>query len=369
MTRSPAYWDYLRLNTLLDLQGGLEGTEEGQSADELLFIVTHQTYELWFKVILRGIRDARDQLSEPHVAEATIPHVVESLRRVNTVLDVAVKQFDILETMTPQGFLEFRTKLTPASGFQSYQMREMEIVLGLKDKQRVRLGDKIDPMEHIKSYKGTSDAADQASEALDGVREESTLLAALNTWLYRTPIHGSVPSDEGDEEAVKAFVDGYLAQLHEHHQENLKALVASLGEDERERWSARFEIVENAARDFLDATDIDESVRDRARRVRAAILFIESYRKLPLLSWPRLLIDLIVELEERMVLFRHRHARMVERVIGRRVGTGGSSGVEYLDKTTGYRVFRDLWAVRTLMLPPSQVPSLQHPEVYGFVGR
>ncbi|MFN7147142.1 MAG: tryptophan 2,3-dioxygenase family protein, partial [Myxococcota bacterium] len=104
------------------------------------------------------------------------------------------------------------------------------------------------------------------------------------------------------------------------------------------------------------------------RRARAGLLFIESYRDLPLLAWPRLLLDTVVELEEQLLLWRHRHARMVERTIGRRVGTGGSSGVEYLDKTTGQRIFPELWAVRSALLPRDALPPLEAPEKYGFAG-
>jgi tryptophan 2,3-dioxygenase len=100
--------------------------------------------------------------------------------------------------------------------------------------------------------------------------------------------------------------------------------------------------------------------------VRAGLLFIESYRELPLLAWPRLLVDAIVELEEQLVLWRTRHARMVERTIGRRAGTGGSPGVEYLDRTAAYRIFTELWAVRTILLPREALPRLKNPEKYGF---
>jgi tryptophan 2,3-dioxygenase len=103
------------------------------------------------------------------------------------------------------------------------------------------------------------------------------------------------------------------------------------------------------------------------RRARAALVFIESYRHLPLLAWPRLLLDTVVELEEQMVLFRHRHARMVERTIGRRVGSGGSSGVEYLDQTTAYRIFPELWNVRTCLLPRERLPELSGEDRYRFV--
>jgi tryptophan 2,3-dioxygenase len=103
--------------------------------------------------------------------------------------------------------------------------------------------------------------------------------------------------------------------------------------------------------------------------VRAAALFIESYRELPLLAWPRVLLDAIVELDEYLVLFRTRHARMVERIIGRRPGTGGSAGVDYLDATTKYRIFKDMWAIRTMLLPRTALPALRHPERYDFAER
>jgi tryptophan 2,3-dioxygenase len=99
---------------------------------------------------------------------------------------------------------------------------------------------------------------------------------------------------------------------------------------------------------------------------RAGLLFIESYRELPLLSWPRRLIDTLVELEESSLLFRYHHARMVERMIGRRMGTGGSSGVDYLDMTLKYRVFTDLWAVRTMLVKRDSLPNPENSEFYGY---
>ena len=101
-------------------------------------------------------------------------------------------------------------------------------------------------------------------------------------------------------------------------------------------------------------------------RSRAGLLFIESYRDLPLLSWPRVLIDSFVELEESLLLFRNSHARMVERMIGRRMGTGGSSGVDYLDATLKYRIFVDLWTVRTILVKKDMLPDVGEKEFYGF---
>ena len=101
-------------------------------------------------------------------------------------------------------------------------------------------------------------------------------------------------------------------------------------------------------------------------RSRVGLLFIESYRELPLLSWPRVLIDSFVEMEESILLFRNSHARMVERMIGRRMGTGGSSGVDYLDATLKYRIFVDLWTVRTILVRRDLLPDVVNPEYYGF---
>jgi tryptophan 2,3-dioxygenase len=98
-------------------------------------------------------------------------------------------------------------------------------------------------------------------------------------------------------------------------------------------------------------------------------VFIESYRELPLLAWPREVLDGLTTFEQSFVIFRQRHARMVERMIGRRTGTGGSAGVEYLDTTAlTYRVFRELWAVRTLLVRAGDLPPLEHAEIYGFAG-
>ena len=93
--------------------------------------------------------------------------------------------------------------------------------------------------------------------------------------------------------------------------------------------------------------------------------FSSNHTVVPLLSWPRRLIDTVVDLEESMLLFRSHHARMVERMIGRRMGTGGSSGVDYLDMTLKYRIFTDLWAVRTMLVKRDACKSRQ-PEFYGY---
>jgi len=359
----PNYTDYLKLGELLKLQGGLENDESKLIPDELLFIVVHQALELWFKIVNRELKLARDHLSAPKVAEETVPHVVHHLRRVNRVLELAVDHFQVMETLTPQDFLGFREKITPASGFQSSQMREMEILLGMKGRQRVRYG-KVDPIEHLEKLSETGKAGADAWARVQNVQAETSFQEALRTWLYRTPIHGSMPTDDGDTDVVNGFISDYLDNFDGFMDRQCEKLMASMPESGDS--TKRFEESKAAAREFLNALDADEADRPRLKRIRAGLLFIESYRTLPLLAWPRLLLDTVVELEELTLIWRNRHARMVERMIGRRVGTGGSSGVDYLDKTAKVRIFTDLWAVRTVMMPKDTLPDLSNPDFYGF---
>jgi tryptophan 2,3-dioxygenase len=291
--------------------------------------------------------------------------VVHHLRRVNTVWRLAVQQWDVIETMTPQGFLDFRDKLVPASGFQSFQLREIEIVMGLAEQRRVRYGG-VDPLRHIAEAAGDNPGGAFARARIEAARSERTLLHALEDWLYRTPIQGSSPEDPEDEETVDAFLADYLGRMDATIDASLSRLLSSLEVSNEAAVRSRFEDTRGAARRFLLASDEDQAQRRRVKRIRASALFIESYRALPLLAWPRMLLDTVVEMEQQSIVFRHRHARMVERMIGRRVGTGGSGGVDYLDETAKMRVFSDLWAIRTVLLPQDRVPPLAQAAFYGF---
>ncbi|MCA9566619.1 MAG: tryptophan 2,3-dioxygenase [Myxococcales bacterium] len=362
------YWDYLNLDHLLTLQGGLEHDEDNLLPDELHFIIVHQTYELWFKLVIRSIRAARDRLALPRVDEDTIPTAVHHLRRVSAILRVAVHQFEVMETLSPQDFLAFRDKLVPSSGFQSFQMRELEILLGLERRERIQYGN-VDPLDHIARLAESSPAGALAWSHIQRARDEESMLAVIERWLYRTPIQGSRPDDPNDPAVVEGFLTAYLAAMKANMDGTLERLVAALDRTDAGKLRTRFDGIEAGARAFLFAEDLEDITPEEravARRVRAAILFIESYRELPLLAWPRLLLDAVVDMEEQLVIWRHRHVRMVERTIGRRVGTGGSDGVSYLDQTLSYRIFRDLWAVRTVMVPRDKLPALERPAFYGF---
>jgi tryptophan 2,3-dioxygenase len=309
---SPTYGEYLRIDELLSLQTGLKDDKRKISNDELHFILVHQNFELWFKLVINELKCTRDILASDYVEETSLPQAVHHMTRVIETFKLMSQQWKVMETLEPQDFLNFRDELGTASGFESFQMRELESLMGKKW---------ID---------GKPIGKDESTE--------KSLYEVTCDWLQRTPIQGSTPDSSNDNEEVNTFIKQYL----EAH----KNLYPDTNQE---------------AMDFFEQDSV-------LRRRRAGLIFIESYRELPLLSWPRKLISTLIELEESMILWRSSHARMVERIIGRRIGTGGSSGVDYLDMTTKYRVFIDLWSVRSILIKKEALPTLKNPEFYGFKG-
>jgi tryptophan 2,3-dioxygenase len=368
VTRRPtAYWDYIKVEELLELQRGLESSDAHLANDEVLFITVHQIDELWFKLVLRELVSVRNLFAKAPVPEQALASAARGIRRMTQLVGHVASHFEIMETMTTRDYLAFRDKLNPASGFQSAQLREIEALLGLSDADRIPLGHEHSYMNALKNHDGTPSSAYRRVAAR--LEDKPTLLDAVNDWLYRTPIHGSTPGDAGDEATVAAFVDAY-ADAHAKCAKEALAIAKSsvLAAGDIERLDKRYTGEIAGARAYLHAEDVPEADRKRASRQRAALVFIESYRELPLLAWPRVIIDELVAFEQAFVIFRQRHARMVERIIGRRTGTGGSSGVDYLDQTAlRYRIFRDVWAVRTLLVRQTELPPLQRAEAYGFV--
>jgi tryptophan 2,3-dioxygenase len=310
---SPTYSEYLRLEELLKLQTGVKDGKRKISNDELHFILVHQNFELWFKLIISELKSTRDILSSTYVEETKLPQAVHHMNRVIETFKLMSQQWRVMETLEPQDFLNFRDDLGTASGFESFQMREMESLMGRK-------------------------WIDGKPVGKEETSKEKSLYEVTCDWLERTPIQGSTPNSSNDEVQVNTFISEYL----EAH----KILYPDTNQD------------------AIDYFEEDLSFRRR----RAGLIFIESYRELPLLAWPRKLVSTLIELEESMILWRSSHARMVERMIGRRVGTGGSSGVDYLDMTTKYRVFIDLWTVRSILIKKEALPTLKNPDFYEFKG-
>ena len=349
------YGGYLQLDELLALQDGPHGYSPAPSNDEQHFIIVHQAFELWFKLILRELKEAHVLLNQEHVPEEQLPQMVHHLDRVTEIFRLLSNQWKVMETLTPQGFLAFRDKLGTSSGFESWQMRELEVLLGLENSQRMG---GMDPLLHMKKLAKEGKVTDAVLSEFEATSNQPSLREALSSWLARTPINGSLAGSDNDQGVIEAFVDGHVAAMEVHGEEVIAHIVA-IGHGEEAPVRSRIEAANQQAADFLRPDG-------QVSRSRAGLLFIESYRELPLLSWPRKLIDSFVGLEQSMLLFRSAHARMVERMIGRRMGTGGSSGVDYLDATTKYRVFVDLWAVRTMLVKREVLPDVKQAGFYGF---
>ena len=353
------YWDYVRVDDLLSLQGGNENDESRISNHEVLFITVHQVFELWFKLVKRELVSLRDLFKQDPVPENALADAAHALDRMTRIFRIAAQHFEIVETLNTRDYLDFRDKLFPASGFQSAQMRELEILLGITDEERIGLGAKGAYMKALENYDGSTSTAYAHVEAAKA--NTPTLKRALGDWLYRTPIRGSQPEEADDEAAVARFLEDYLACMASATKDTLAVIREAGGTEDMAALEARHEAGLDQARAFFLCDDL------RERRIRASILFIESYRELPLLAWPRKILAYLIQFEQAMVVWRQRHARMVERVIGRRVGTGGSSGVDYLDASANsYRVFKDLWAVRTFQLRQEDLPPLEDTAPYEF---
>ncbi|MCA9608699.1 MAG: tryptophan 2,3-dioxygenase, partial [Myxococcales bacterium] len=307
MTRKPTtYWDYIRVEELLGLQAGIAPDDSGLENDEVLFITVHQIDELWFKLAIRELVSVRNLFAQRRVPEQSLSSAVRGLRRIAKIFASASAHFELMETMTTRDYLAFRDKLSPASGFQSAQLREIEIVLGLDDAKRVPLGYEGSYLRALRNPDGTESPASRRVEAR--LSDRPTLAEAVDEWLYRTPIDGSTPEQAGDGAVVLRFIDAYLG-AHAAENERARELARhdALTSADGERLDARYRAAAVSAAAFLRAEDVDEAHRARARRIRAALVLIEGYRELPLLAWPREVVDAIVQLEQAFVIFRQRH--------------------------------------------------------------
>jgi tryptophan 2,3-dioxygenase len=237
--RELSYGTYLKVQELLELQSGLS-----QEHDELLFIVAHQVYELWFKVVLFELEGARERIDADDIFFAR-----HYLHRIHVVERLLIEQIEVLETMSPQDFLAFRSKLAPASGFQSVQFREIEFLSGLKEPKYL--------------------------ERLEATTEER-------------------------------------ARLHRRLEE------PSLGDAFRRLLERR------------GSPSLPDIFRDRERY---GDLFD--------------LCEALLDHDQAFAHWRARHVLMVERQIGSKTGTGGSSGAQYLRTTLGKRFYPELWDVRS----------------------
>lgn len=245
------YSSYLKVGELLDLQQPLS---KPVAHDELLFIVIHQVYELWFKQLLFELETLVQHLDQDRHIEA-----FRVLQRTQTIFNVLIKQIDVLETMTPTEFARFRAHLNPASGFQSFQFRELELLSG------------ADPAEYERFF-------DLEPEWKQRLQERARKKSLRDVFFETLARHVGLKSREP--EAVRKV----LGKLY-------------------------------------GAQTIDFTLQT--------------------------LCEHLIQYDELVQLWRFRHVQMVERMIGMKMGTGGSLGVPYLMSTLKKRFFPELWQVRT----------------------
>lgn len=347
MTGQPYYWDYLRLDRLLDSQELLSGTAEGPPAhDEMLFVIVHQAFELWFKQILWELDDVIEVMNQPRVDEHAMGRVVRRLDRIREIQPLLIQQLEVLETMTPLDFLDFRDLLVPASGFQSVQFRLIENRLGLDPDIRLS----------VRGSPYTARLRAEHAELLRESEEQVSLLEAVDAWLARTPFLRS----DGWEfwRAYRRAVDRMLERDRQLIADN-----PSLDEAARTQQLEALEATAGTFQTLFDPERYDTLVqrgeRRLSRRAFLGALFIALYRDEPVVQLPHRLLTALVDIDEGLTAWRHRHALLVHRMIGRRIGTGGTSGIDYLRAAAErHRVFVDLFDLATFLLPRSELPPL-----------
>jgi len=253
MTATPAgmtYADYLKLDQLLSAQKPLSDLH-----DEMLFIVIHQTKELWLKQMLHELRLAIDYLGKDQFAQS-----YKAMARVGRIQAVMTLSWDVLSTLTPVDYSAFRHVLGTSSGFQSAQFREVEYRLGIKDPRF---------LDHYE----------------EGGEERLRLEAALAQPSLREASHAALERAGFDlRDRSEAAVGEAWLQVYR----------------DADRWFDLYQLAEK-----------------------------------------------LVDLDDAMASWRHKHVLTVERIIGDKMGTGGSAGASYLRSTLDKRAFPELWSMRT----------------------
>ncbi|GGI06871.1 tryptophan 2,3-dioxygenase family protein [Egicoccus halophilus] len=347
MQRVRYYWDYLGLDEVLAAQRLASSEDGGDPAhDELLFIVTHQAFELWFKQILWELDAVIGTLSQAPVDERDMGQVLHRLERINEIQPLLVQQFAVLETMTPLDFLDFRDQLIPASGFQSLQFRLIENRLGLDPAKRMK----------IQGSHYTSRLSREHAARVEASESEPTLLGALDAWLARTPFLRF-----GAFDFWAAYRDAVTTMIERDRQ--IVATNANLDEVSRQQQLDAFETTVETFATLFDR-ERWEQLRAQGRRRLSheaflAALLISLYRDEPAFHTPHRMLRTLVDLDIGFHAFRNAHAQLVHRTIGGRIGTGGTAGHEYLEAAARrHRVFTDLFDLATYSVPRDELPEL-----------
>ena len=342
------YHDYLQLDTILGAQHLRSAElEEKPAHEELLFIIVHQVYELWFKQIGHEVQSVIDMFKVGNVDERSIGTAVARLNRVVEIQKLLIQQILVLETMTALDFLDFRNYLFPASGFQSFQFRKVETMLGLPEKDRITYNNK-----HYASDFG----AVQQTELEHIIASKNTLFGVVEEWLERTPF-----LDFGDFNFLAHYRKA-VGKMLDKEQAAIRS-TQYLGEQEKEMRLRMLGSTDTYFQSVLDPTVHSQLLEEGKLRLSyhatVAALFINLYRDEPILHQPFNLLRVLIDIDELFTSWRYRHAQMVLRMLGRKIGTGGSSGHDYLHATAvKHHIFTDLHNISTLLIPRSELPGL-----------
>jgi tryptophan 2,3-dioxygenase len=340
------YHSYLQLDKILDGQHPKSAADGKAAHDEMLFIIIHQAYELWFKQIIHEMNSVVDIMDDPYVDERALHKVEHRLNRIVEIQQLLIQQVRVLETLSPLEFLEFRDYLFPASGFQSFQFRLVETMMGLRHEDRITYNGQ--------PFYRSLEPAQQ--EQLAQLSSRPSLFDAIQQWLERMPFtsFGGFKFMEHYSAAVSAMFEKEKTQIQES---------PYINDDEKQ---LRLGILANSEKYFQRILDEEAYEAGRAAgetrlsyKATVSALFIHLYHEEPILSNPYQLLMKLVDIDELFTTWRYRHAQMVMRMLGRKMGTGGSSGHDYLKDTAAkHQVFRDFHNVSTLLVPARNIPAL-----------
>lgn len=334
------YAEYLQVKELLELQEPLSAAH-----DETLFIINHQTHELWFKQMIHELDSIISLLKMDNVPEPEVQQAVHRLKRFTLIQQALIDQIKILETMTPMDFLEFRDILSPASGFQSLQFRLLQIKLGSPSFKRF-MTDKMF---------NTRLRADDKKKLAEIV-EEPSLFDLIEKWLERMPFTSLESFDYW-----KIFKE-HMSSLIEHDKQVIEEN-PTLNPDEKKTEIDNLVSSEEMFSVLFDKNKFDKLIESGekrlSRKATLSALFILLNRDLPLLHAPFQLLTTLVDIDQLFYSWRQGHALLAQRMLGTKIGTGGSSGHHYLKNSAEKgRIFADFADLSTFLIPRSRLPKL-----------
>jgi tryptophan 2,3-dioxygenase len=284
---------------------------------------------------------------ETYIPEVELSSIVQKLERIKKIQGLLIGQFEVLETMTPMDFLEFRDLLIPASGFQSVQFREIEIKLGLHTNDRQDVDREF--------FMGRLSEFDRAH--LTKVEQMPTLLKCLEGWLER------LPYTDTSEFNFWAEYQKSIANILKDDEEIINKNSAHLTEKQKSIQLDNLKVTRGTFESLFNENKHNELIGSNQRKLsQKAILnalFILLYRNESMLTMPFHLITALMDIDENFTSWRYRHALLAQRMLGTKIGTGGSSGHQYLKRAAdNNRVFLDLFNLSTFLIPNSRLPVI-----------